>query len=583
MSMCLHVVVSVRDSFSFSLPASLVSSMGKATSQKEAWDIMQFLLNLIEKTPLGDERLNCLLDCAAEIFQYCEKPQQEQFLQIMIPYLLKMAQTDVGFSVKQVVSGPDHQIDNGVERTTVETQGMGKVQLSINTTAIETISNAVRLIHNLIIDAKDMMLPFVNSIHDIVFPLVDFSFHEDVRSLCAKILPQMLELLVNSLKAGQTPVDVCVAYFNEMMPTLFDQYDAEDNASERSVLAECIRDSIQICYESGEEYHHNYTNQRMPLTGDTLSSLVTMLHQCIDESVKVLETMYKEIDFNDREMDDARNEFEEAAGEEKDCVECLLDAMGYVIRYTSVQIQPLFAEKLLPSCQQAMQSSFEYIQFTGVCTMDDMLLYASPIMNEFVPPMMNYFSQHMNCEDPALRQAVLYGIKIIVEKFPAIIGGQVKDILTALMNVIKSDQALDEDYACSPDNAVSAVLSILVNFREAISPREWNTGMKLILDYLPMQEDVAEAQTVHELLVNELMKPNHGIFNSSNLLEPVMHLLPLLLLPTYDDGDNEYEVVYPETKSAIVNILKSIPSNQLQQLIGSLEPEVKSAIMSAMQ
>ena len=62
-----------------------------------------------------------------------------------------------------------------------------------------------------------------------------------------------------------------------------------------------------------------------------------------------------------------------------------------------------------------------------------------------------------------------------------------------------------------------------------------------------------------------------------------MHLLPLLLLPTYDDGDNEYEVVYPETKSAIVNILKSIPSNQLQQLIGSLEPEVKSAIMSAMQ
>ena len=324
MSMCLHVVVSVRDSFSFSLPASLVSSMGKATSQKEAWDIMQFLLNLIEKTPLGDERLNCLLDCAAEIFQYCEKPQQEQFLQIMIPYLLKMAQTDVGFSVKQVVSGPDHQIDNGVERTTVETQGMGKVQLSINTTAIETISNAVRLIHNLIIDAKDMMLPFVNSIHDIVFPLVDFSFHEDVRSLCAKILPQMLELLVNSLKAGQTPVDVCVAYFNEMMPTLFDQYDAEDNASERSVLAECIRDSIQICYESGEEYHHNYTNQRMPLTGDTLSSLVTMLHQCIDESVKVLETMYKEIDFNDREMDDARNEFEEAAGEEKDCVECLM-------------------------------------------------------------------------------------------------------------------------------------------------------------------------------------------------------------------------------------------------------------------
>lgn len=215
--------------------------------------------------------------------------------------------------------------------------------------------------------------------------------------------------------------------------------------------------------------------------------------------------------------------------------------------------------------------------------MDDMLLYASPIMNDFVPSMLNYFSQHMNCEDPALRQAVLFGIKIIVEKYPQMISGQVKDILAALMNVIKSEQALDEDYVCATDNAVSAVFSILINFREALSPKEWNTGIEFILDYLPMQEDVAEAQTVHELLVNELLKPNHGIFNAPNLLDATMHLLPLLLLPTYDDGDNEYEVIYPETKTAIVNILKSITPNQLQQLIGSLEPEVKAAIMNAMQ
>ena len=50
--------------------------MGDAASKEESWNIMQFLMNLIEKTPLGDERLNCLLVCAAEIYQYLEVDHQ---------------------------------------------------------------------------------------------------------------------------------------------------------------------------------------------------------------------------------------------------------------------------------------------------------------------------------------------------------------------------------------------------------------------------------------------------------------------------------------------------------------------------
>ena len=563
--------------------SSLVSSMGKATSQKEAWDIMQFLLQLIEKTQMGDERLNCLLDCAAEIFQYCERPQQEHFLSIMVPYLLKMASTDVGFSMKQVVSGPEYQMENGVERATVETHGMGKVQLSINTTAIEAISNAVRLVHNLIIDAKEMMLPYVTAIHDVVFPLTDFNFHEEVRSLCAKILPQLLELLVDSLKAGQTSVDVCSAYFKEMITTLFNEYMEEENATEREVVAECIRDALQIVYESGTEFHHQFTNQLMHIDDDVMLSIVTTLQESIDDSVKMLEAMYKEVDLDDREMEDARNEFEEAAGEEKNCVENLMDAMNYVIRLTGEKIQPLFQEKMLPSIQRDMESPFEYIQFAGVCTMDDMFQNAPCVMGNFVQPMLEYYSQRMGCDDPALRQAVLYGLKIIVERFPEQVSGQVKQILAALMNVIRQEGSLEEDYRSATDNAVSAVFSILLNFRPLLSPKEFNSGLNFVLEYLPMEGDVEEGTTVHERVVMELAKPDHGILNQPQHLQAAMQLLPLLLLPAYDDGDNEYEVVYPETKAMIISMLKSLSPKELQQLIGNQEPEVKALIMNTLQ
>lgn len=220
--------------------------MGTASNQTEAWEIMQFLLNIIEKTPYGDERLNCLLDCAAEIYQYCEPSKQQSFLTIMIPYLLKMADLDVGYSLKQVVSGPEHESKDGIERFTVGTKNMGNIQMTISTTAIDTISNAVRLIHNLLIDAKDQMLSYVEAIRVVVAKLLDFSFNEEVRNLCARIYPKLFELLVNGLKRGEVSHGACLAFYNEMMEALVNQYMAEDEAHERSCIAESISDAFCV-------------------------------------------------------------------------------------------------------------------------------------------------------------------------------------------------------------------------------------------------------------------------------------------------------------------------------------------------
>ena len=400
--------------------------MGKAASQKEAWEIMQFMLGLIEKTSMGDERLTCLLDCASEIFQYCTDEQKQHFLSIMIPYLLNMANTDVGFSLRQVVSGPEFQDDNGMERTIIESPGMGKVQLSLNTTAIECVMNAVRLIHNLIIDAHAMIMPYVEGIHKMVFSLMNFDFHEEVRTLCAKIMPQLLELMVDNVKAGQASPEPVNDYFNQVMTSLFQKYGEEDNATERLVVAEAIRDSLEIIYRSGDENHHKFVNQRVVPSGETLTSVIELLASAITDSVNILEETYKAIDFNDRDQEDARNEFEETVGEEKGCVENLMDAVSFVIRLMGVNIQPLFEKFIQPICMRYMQSPFEYIKFTGVCMMDDMMLYATPCMTGYVMDMMTFFSQNMQCEDPALRQCVLFGIKIVVEKYTELIAPQAR-------------------------------------------------------------------------------------------------------------------------------------------------------------
>ena len=128
----------------------------------------------------------------------------------------------------------------------------------------------------------------------------------------------------------------------------------------------------------------------MPIPSDSLPSVVENLFEFLKESVEILEAMYKEVDFEDREMEDARTEFEEAAGEEKDCVENLLDALGSIIRFAGNAIAPLDQQYISPFCAKYMASPFAFILFVGVCSMDDLdlMLYApdvvAPVVNDLL-------------------------------------------------------------------------------------------------------------------------------------------------------------------------------------------------------
>ena len=337
-----------------------------------------------------------------------------------------------------------------------------------------------------------------------------------------------------------------------------------------------------MCYESGTKDHHKFHNQLMPIPTDSLPTILKSLIDDLVDSANVLEELYKSIDFDQRDLEDARTEFEEAAGDEKLCVENLLDSIGYVIRFFGDQLASVYQETILPFCQKYMGSPFEYIRFIGACSIDDMMLYAPSTASAFVGDAMNFFTQNMNCEDPALRQVVLFGIKIAIENFCDSIRGNAKMLCTALMQTINREDAYDEEYSSASDNAVSALFSLTRFCRQNLSPKEFHAAIGCVCDHLPLQADCAEAQDVHEHVVEELMKPNHGVFDNANVLNGVMRSLPIMLLPVYDEGDNESEISYDETKAAIVNILKTLDNRSMMSLMNGLDPDVKAAVASVL-
>lgn len=316
----------------------------------------------------------------------------------------------------------------------------------------------------------------------------------------------------------------------------------------------------------------------MPIPVDTLPTVLKSLIDYLVDSANVMEECYKNIDFDQRDLEDARMEFEEVAGDEKLCVENLLDAIGYIIRHYGDQLASVYQEMLLPFCQKYMNSPFEYIRFIGSCSIVDMLLFATGTSASLVGDAMAFFTQNMMCEDPALRQVVLFGIKVTLENFHQQLLGNAKALCASLLQVINSENAYDDDYNTASDNAVSALFTLTLFCRQSLSPKEFHAAINCVCDHLPMQDDCAEAQDVHEHVVEELMKPNHGVFDNPNVLDKVMRALPVMLLPVYDEGDNEFEITYDETKTTIVNILKTLDNRSMASLLNGLEPDVKNAV-----
>ena len=133
-----------------------------------------------------------------------------------------------------------------------------------------------------------------------------------------------------------------------------------------------------------------FRNQRMPIPSDSLPSVVENLLEFLKESVEILEAMYKEVDFEDREMEDARTEFEEAAQARRRTA-----WRTFWTRWApssapldQQSIAPLDQQSIAPFCAKYMASPFAFILFVGVCSMDDLMLYApdvvAPVVNDLL-------------------------------------------------------------------------------------------------------------------------------------------------------------------------------------------------------
>jgi hypothetical protein len=113
----------------------------------------------------------------------------------VIPPLFKSAGLDNCASITDDLSGEDAP---GFESTKFSIRGGGEMRLSVNTSRLEEKATACSMLYQYALELEEHFYPYVEQTLELMLPLVQYEFHEQVTSA---VLMCMLQHSQNRLNA----------------------------------------------------------------------------------------------------------------------------------------------------------------------------------------------------------------------------------------------------------------------------------------------------------------------------------------------------------------------------------------------
>jgi hypothetical protein len=189
--------------------------------------------------------------------------------------------------------------------------------------------------------------------------------------------------------------------------------------------------------------------------------------------------------------------------EEEDVLSTLVDAMGQLLKLHGQNLMPFFDEHVAPKFApflantqpQSLQVSqktlviicllcllyeclqsgcivhswhtcFPFlinilinilIQVVAICMIDDIIEFGGVNAHKYIPQTLDIFLSNISSDHPVLRQSSVYGIAQSIRFAPELCAGQLHDIVSALVCVVTSEEAKEEENEGTTENALFAL------------------------------------------------------------------------------------------------------------------------------
>eukprot|EP01127_Copromyxa_protea_P013418 TRINITY_DN361_c0_g1_i1.p1 TRINITY_DN361_c0_g1~~TRINITY_DN361_c0_g1_i1.p1 ORF type:complete len:1095 (-),score=333.86 TRINITY_DN361_c0_g1_i1:67-3351(-) len=488
-------------------------------------------LDLEAEDPLRDFVLQTWMrvaSCLAEDFV--------PYLSYTMPQVLQSAALEAGFSVS------DSSLAGEEEEDGWDAIDIGDTRIRVHTVALEEKASACSMLLSFASEMKDAFFPYVQDVSKLILPLLNFGFHDGVRSSCAALVPHLLNCVKAYLKKnpGQNP-NILGELFRFLFPALLESIRTNGEMDVQLICLEALHESLAVL-----EYNSLNLEEIQTLTHDVF--LLTKMSQTRRQQAVGMNP--------DADRDDSAMIREELKSEDDMMVE-LAEVVGSLVKYhpdffmetLKTELLPLVGALIQRTCQPAER------QF-ALCFFDDIVEHGKeksfPYWELFMPFMLEYATD----AHEGVRQAACYGLGVCAQQGQELFKPYARQALEILLSVISKPDSREDDNAPPTENAISSVGKIIV-FQESQLGSDVPELIKLWLSWLPIEIDDIEAKAVHKHLFGLIIGNHKHIFGAD------YGNLPKILSIFANCLREDTDVV--EDKKELCNLFK-----QMQQQMGDL-------------
>lgn len=418
-------------------------AVGKERLATDAMKLVQLLANIqTSVTDPDDPQAQYLMHCWGRM---CRVMGTEflPFLPNVMPPLLELAKANADIQLLD----DDDQVEALQQEDGWELVPLKGKMIGIKTSTMDDKHMAIELLVVYAQVLEGNFAPYVAEVMEkIALPGLAFFFHDPVRYMSAKLVPQLLN---SYKKAYGHPSNELAGLWAGTVDKLLEVLTAEPAIDTLAEMYQCF-------YESVECLGMNC------LTPQHMDKFIESVKTALDDyKERVQERLDDNEGVNPEDVEDEAEETLMAIEDDQTLLSDMNKAFHSIFKYHGAAfLRPW--ERLMSTYESFLNNAQDPTQRQwGLCIMDDVLEYCGPESIHYANYIMTPLIDGCRDASPAIRQAAAYGIGVAAQKggqaWSQFLGGSVP----AVFQATQVPDARNEDNVYATENACAALAKIL--------------------------------------------------------------------------------------------------------------------------
>ena len=552
-------------------------AVGKERFGGDAKEVMELLIATQTGTLEPDDpQVSFLLQACARVCK-CLGPDFTPYLPFVIPPLLESAQIDPELHVTDADDDDGAGEEEGMESVTVAIRGQGHKRITIRTSALEEKATACSMLHSYAAELKAGFMPYVQDVARILVPLIKFHYMDDVRTASMMAMPELLAsavLAVQEQAPGATP-ELVQQLKDFMFEPIMEQLKREPDVETLTCMLQSVSELVsQSEPPSEEDAAKDPARAQLAAAAAAAATLTPPQQKAVTDVFKLLmqESLERRAERASAQEDDEPDEEEEEAmaGEaerEEFLISNIVECIGALLKVHHSAYLPVFEVELIQLFTAMLQpTAIETDRSAALCVFDDVIEHCAVDggAERYLGSLLPMYLQYTMDPNVEVRQAAVYGLGVLADQ--KALGRPLtfdeaaqQQAAQALIQVIESPGAFEEDNATASDNAVSA-LGKMCKLSETIAAAALPRWLKV----LPLGADKSEAVVVHKHLLEMVEASNTHLLGASHeRLPDIICVFGQILGTDVSDDDQKRRIshVLKQVHAGLPHVLQGLPQH----------------------